>query len=78
VDACLPKDEGGNFIAEQERSNVVHDLLAFLPVNYSLSKLVEDIDLGEIGLPNIQQGCHPLHGQIHLRKYVLITVQTYT
>jgi len=30
VDACLPKDEAGNFIAEQERSDVVHDLLAFL------------------------------------------------
>ena len=30
VDACLPKDEAGNFIVEQERSDVVHDLLAFL------------------------------------------------
>jgi hypothetical protein len=30
VDACLPKDALGNFIAEQERSDVVHDLLAFL------------------------------------------------
>ena len=30
VDAYLPKDEAGNFIAEQERSDVVHDLLAFL------------------------------------------------
>ena len=30
VEACLPKDEAGNFIAEQERSDVVHDLLAFL------------------------------------------------
>ena len=30
VDACLPKDEAGNFIASQERSDVVHDLLAFL------------------------------------------------
>ena len=30
VDACLPKDEAGNFIAELERSDVVHDLLAFL------------------------------------------------
>ena len=30
MDACLPKDEAGNFIAEQERSDVVHDLLAFL------------------------------------------------
>lgn len=28
--ACLPKDAAGNFIAEQERSDVVHDLLAFL------------------------------------------------
>lgn len=28
--ACLPKDEAGNFIAEQEKSDVVHDLLAFL------------------------------------------------
>jgi len=30
VEACLPKDEAGNFIASQERSDVVHDLLAFL------------------------------------------------
>ncbi len=30
MDACLPKDEAGSFIAEQERSDVVHDLLAFL------------------------------------------------
>ncbi len=30
VDSCLPKDEAGNFIAERERSDVVHDLLAFL------------------------------------------------
>ena len=30
VDACLPKDEAGNFIAELEKSDVVHDLLAFL------------------------------------------------
>ncbi|MDD4163519.1 MAG: hypothetical protein PHW87_13670 [Methanothrix sp.] len=29
VDACLPRDTAGNFIAEQERSDVVHDLLAF-------------------------------------------------
>jgi uncharacterized protein YaaN involved in tellurite resistance len=30
VEACLPKDEAGNFIASQEKSDVVHDLLAFL------------------------------------------------
>ncbi len=30
VEACLPKDAQGNFIPEQERSDVVHDLLAFL------------------------------------------------
>ena len=30
MDACQPKDGAGNFIAEQERSDVVHDLLAFL------------------------------------------------
>jgi len=30
VDACLPKDGKGNFIADQEKSDVVHDLLAFL------------------------------------------------
>ena len=30
VDSCLPKDEAGNFIASQEKSDVVHDLLAFL------------------------------------------------
>lgn len=30
VEACLPKDEAGNFITEQEKSDVVHDLLAFL------------------------------------------------
>ena len=30
VDFCLPKDAQGNFISEQEKSDVVHDLLAFL------------------------------------------------
>jgi hypothetical protein len=30
VEACLPKDAVGNFISGQERSDVVHDLLAFL------------------------------------------------
>ena len=30
VEACLPKDAQGNFISEQEKSDVVHDLLAFL------------------------------------------------
>jgi type I restriction-modification system DNA methylase subunit len=30
VEACLPKDGAGNFIADQEKSDVVHDLLAFL------------------------------------------------
>jgi hypothetical protein len=30
VEACLPKDEAGSFIAELEKSDVVHDLLAFL------------------------------------------------
>jgi hypothetical protein len=30
VDAFLPKDGEGNFIADQEKSDVVHDLLAFL------------------------------------------------
>jgi hypothetical protein len=30
VEACLPKDAQGNFIADQEKSDVVHDLLAFL------------------------------------------------
>jgi len=30
MEAYLPKDAAGNFIAEQERSDVVHDLLAFL------------------------------------------------
>jgi len=30
VEACLPKDAAGNFIADQERSDVVHDMLAFL------------------------------------------------
>jgi hypothetical protein len=30
VDALLPKDETGNFISEQEKSDVVHDLLAFV------------------------------------------------
>ena len=28
--ACLPKDATGNFITDQEKSDVVHDLLAFL------------------------------------------------
>jgi hypothetical protein len=30
VNSCLPKDEAGNFIVSQEKSGVVHDLLAFL------------------------------------------------
>ena len=30
VRSLLPKDEAGNFITEQEKSDVVHDLLAFL------------------------------------------------
>jgi len=30
VQACLPKDAAGNFIAGQEKSDVVHDLLAHL------------------------------------------------
>jgi hypothetical protein len=30
VNVCLPRDVAGNFIAEQEQSDVVHDLLAFL------------------------------------------------
>ena len=30
VESLLPKDEAGNFITEQEKSDVVHDLLAFL------------------------------------------------
>ena len=30
VDACHPKDEAGSFIAREERSDVVHDLLAHL------------------------------------------------
>ena len=30
MEACLPKDAAGNFIAEQGRSDVIHDLLAFL------------------------------------------------
>jgi len=30
VETCLPKDAQSNFIPEQERSDVVHDLLAFL------------------------------------------------
>jgi len=30
VDACLPNDASGNFIPDQEKSDVVHDLLAFL------------------------------------------------
>jgi hypothetical protein len=30
VDACLPKDAQGDFITAQEKSDAVHDLLAFL------------------------------------------------
>jgi len=30
VDDCLPKDAAGEFVAEGERSDVVHDLLAHL------------------------------------------------
>jgi hypothetical protein len=29
---CLPRDEEGKFVAERERSDVVHDLRAFLAV----------------------------------------------
>ncbi|MHC1593973.1 MAG: Eco57I restriction-modification methylase domain-containing protein, partial [Methanotrichaceae archaeon] len=30
AEACLPKDAEGNFVAEGEKSDVIHDLLAFL------------------------------------------------
>ncbi|MDD1730797.1 MAG: hypothetical protein LUO83_01400 [Methanothrix sp.] len=30
MQSCLPKDEASNFIAERERSDVVHHLRAFL------------------------------------------------
>jgi len=30
LEKCLPKDKHGNFITEQENSDVVHDLLVFL------------------------------------------------
>lgn len=30
VEECLPKDTEGNFITEKEKSDIVHDLLAFL------------------------------------------------
>ena len=30
MDVCLPKDEAGSNISEKEKSDVVHDLLAFL------------------------------------------------
>lgn len=30
IEECLPKDRKGNFVTEKERSDVVHDLLAFL------------------------------------------------
>jgi hypothetical protein len=30
VEECLPKDAEGNFVTEKEKSDVVHDLLAFL------------------------------------------------
>jgi hypothetical protein len=30
VDGCLPREGAGDFVAEGERSDVVHDLLAFL------------------------------------------------
>jgi len=30
IDGCLPKDDAGDFVAEGERSDVVHDLLAHL------------------------------------------------
>ena len=30
IDFCLPKDAAGNFIPDQEKSDVVHDLRAFL------------------------------------------------
>lgn len=30
IEACLPRDIQGNFISDQEKSDVVHNLLAFL------------------------------------------------
>lgn len=30
VEECLPKNKDGNFIADQEKSDVIHDFLAFL------------------------------------------------
>jgi hypothetical protein len=30
VETCLPRDAQGNFISDQEKSDVIHDLLAFL------------------------------------------------
>jgi hypothetical protein len=30
VDVCLPKNEAGNFITEEERSDLVHYRLVFL------------------------------------------------
>ncbi|OPY48937.1 MAG: hypothetical protein A4E49_03308 [Methanosaeta sp. PtaU1.Bin112] len=33
VEACLPKDAQGNFVADREKSDVVHDLLLILNMN---------------------------------------------
>jgi hypothetical protein len=59
VEACLPKDEAGNFIASQERSDVVHDLLAFLA-----EKMLE-MNLAEA---NQGQGLPGLAGELPGRK----------
>ena len=59
VDECLPKDASGNFVIEKEKSDVVHDILAFLAeqmIEMNKQKQSEiksflDFLKGEIGAP---------------------------
>jgi len=60
VEVCLPKDASGNFIAEQEKSDVVHDLLAFLAEKMLEMNLAEAN--GGQGLPELAGGLRGRQG----------------
>jgi hypothetical protein len=53
-EACLPKDEADNFISEQEKSDVVHDLLAFLAKR--MLEIEQAEAAGDQGLPGLAGG----------------------
>jgi len=55
--SLLPKDAAGNFIAEQERSDVMHDLLAFL-AERMLEMNKERETAGDQRLPGLAGGLH--------------------